>query len=259
VLTELGRVTVVAPRVEQSGIGHAITYRTPITAERVTGRDGAAAYAVAGTPADCVKFGLLKVLGGRADLIVSGINPGMNLGQNLFYSGTVAAAVEGAIFGVLSVAVSMHGADEGRLEPAARQALRAVRTILALRAGSPDGDLVRRTANRTANAKRPAGCAYNVNLPALDGADPQIRFTHQCEAQFPETYHPAAGAPPGTESFQLSLADGGQGPRGGERLPEGCDAEAVAAGMISITPLRATLTDMEGLRAADRFCGGNGK
>ena len=219
----MGRVTVVAPRTEQSGVGHAITYRTPITAERAQMAGTRPGYAVTGTPADCVKFGILEVMDGRPDLIVSGMNLGMNLGQNLFYSGTVAAAVEGALFGVLSVAVSTCRDNEGTLDLAAEQAVRAIGVILAA----------------------PRALAYNVNVPALNGADPELRFTHQCAAQFPEVYSRQTGREDSDQLYQLQLCVSGD-----SESPEGCDVDAVSGGAISITPLRANLTDMRCLGAA---------
>jgi len=223
-LRGLGEVTVVAPCSEQSGVGHAITYRTPITAECVRTESGVQAHAVDGTPADCVKFALLEVLSEPPDLVVSGINLGMNLGCNVFYSGTVAAAIEGAMYGLPSVAVSTCASNSERLQAVAAQALRALRLILE-RGG-------------------PQGIAYNVNVPALLNGDPDILFTHHRRGAFRDQYlrQDCNGVP----GYQLDLRQGAQEP-----AVSGSDVHAVGEGMISVTPLSSSLTDMESLRAMD--------
>jgi 5'-nucleotidase len=118
-LRALGDVIVVAPHVEASAIGHALTLRRPLRIEQLE-RD---VYEVDGTPTDCVNIGVAKVLNGMPDLIVSGINKGYNLGDDITYSGTVSGALEGALLGVPSVAVSLERTS-GRydFEPAASAA-----------------------------------------------------------------------------------------------------------------------------------------
>jgi len=115
----LGDVVIVAPHVEASAIGHALTLRRPLRIEQLE-RD---VYEVDGTPTDCVNIGVAKVLNGMPDLIVSGINKGYNLGDDITYSGTVSGALEGALLGVPSVAVSLERTS-GRydFEPAASAA-----------------------------------------------------------------------------------------------------------------------------------------
>jgi len=101
-LAALGEVTIVAPNIEASAIGHALTLRRPLRMEPL--RDGV--YEVDGTPTDCVNIAITHVLKAKPDLIVSGINKGWNLGDDVTYSGTVSAALEGALLGVPSVAFS---------------------------------------------------------------------------------------------------------------------------------------------------------
>ena len=108
-LQEHHAVTVIAPDRERSAIGHAITLNEPLRATMVTVNGGHEGYAVSGTPADCVKLGLFELLGTRPDMVVAGINPGANVGANLNYSGTVAAAKEAALSGVVGIAVSIEG------------------------------------------------------------------------------------------------------------------------------------------------------
>lgn len=110
-LGEVADVTVVAPERERSAVGHAITVHKPLrvndVALPVTAGEPLTGYAVNGTPSDCVKIGVEALMGERPDLVVSGINRGPNLGTDIFYSGTVSAAVEAIILGLPSIAVSV--------------------------------------------------------------------------------------------------------------------------------------------------------
>jgi len=103
------QVTVVAPDRERSAIGHAISLNQPLRATRISLNGEFNGYAVNGTPADCIKLGILEILSTRPDVVVAGINPGANVGANLNYSGTVAAAKEAALFGIIGIAVSIEG------------------------------------------------------------------------------------------------------------------------------------------------------
>ena len=103
-LTRLGPVTVVAPHVEASAIGHALTLRRPLRVERL--RDDV--YEVDGTPTDCVNIAIARILDGPPELVVSGINKGYNLGDDVTYSGTVAGAMEAALLGIPGIAVSLE-------------------------------------------------------------------------------------------------------------------------------------------------------
>ena len=123
-----GEVTVVAPIQESSAIGHALTLRRPLRIEEVS----PSVYAVDGTPTDCVNIGMTHILRAKPDLIVSGINSGWNLGDDVTYSGTVSGALEGALLSIPSIAVS---AERRRniidYEPAALAAATAVEAVLA--------------------------------------------------------------------------------------------------------------------------------
>src|SRR5438105_5778795 len=107
-LTKLGEVQVVAPETVQSATGHGITVGTPLLTDRVTVEDAFTGTAVDGRPADCVKLAIAKLLPRQPDLVVSGINSGANVGINVIYSGTVAAAIEAAFLGLPSIAVSLY-------------------------------------------------------------------------------------------------------------------------------------------------------
>lgn len=144
-LQRLGDVVVVAPAHEQSGVSQKVTFQTPLVAHRVV-RDGKPwAWAVNGTPADCVKLGTTQLLAQPPDLVVSGINGGQNAGISILYSGTVGAAVEGALQGYLSIAVSLVYDEHSRYDRAAGVAL----------------DVIERLLERGTRA--PA--LYNINIP----------------------------------------------------------------------------------------------
>jgi len=102
-------VTVVAPDRERSAVGHGITLLEPLRATRVEVNGGASGYAVNGTPVDCIKIGVMEILASKPDIVISGINLGANVGVNINYSGTVAAAKEAALYGVPAIAVSILG------------------------------------------------------------------------------------------------------------------------------------------------------
>ncbi len=103
---------IVAPEIEQSAVGHAITIARPLMVRKARKNGNFLGYAVAGTPADCVKIGICELAGGPVDLVVSGINRGANVGINVLYSGTVSAATEAAIQGVPSLAISLDTHEE---------------------------------------------------------------------------------------------------------------------------------------------------
>jgi 5'-nucleotidase len=220
-LEQLGRITVVAPRDEQSGVGHAITYRTPVQVNKLDHERGRQVYTVSGTPADCVKFALLEIMDERPDLVVSGINAGLNLGCNVFYSGTVAAALEGALYGVLSVAFSCDPASMSGMD---RIAGHAGRTLSEILQNGPPGAL-----------------AYNVNLPHCQNGRPEIVFAEHRPEVFRERY--VREDLDGEPVFHLDLPYGEEAGSGGL-----CDVVAIQEGKISVTPLRASLTDHETLK-----------
>ena len=216
VLQEVGEVTVVAPERPRSASGHAITLHKPLRAERVAMLGGGEGFATNGTPSDCVVLGISALLP-RCDLVVSGINHGPNLGEDLTYSGTVSAAMEGAICGKPAIAVSVATEERVDYAPAARFMLRLVRLVL--RHGLPPDVLL------------------NVNVPncpeeALAG----VAITHQGKRRYAGRVEQRID-PRGRPYYWL----------GGEILQEinreGSDGEAVRAGKISITPLHLDLTD----------------
>lgn len=134
VLRKLGDVTIVAPATEQSGVSQSITFLRPLTLKKVYREEEFWGWAVEGTPVDCVKIGVAELCPERPDLVVSGMNNGLNAGVNILYSGTVAAALEGSFLGITSVAVSLQYSEtlgDDRIERAADIALDIIRSLLA--------------------------------------------------------------------------------------------------------------------------------
>jgi len=215
-LDAMGHVTIVCPAEERSGVGHAITYLVPVRAQSVELADGTRALTVTGTPADCVKFALLEIFDSPPDLVVSGINPGLNVGVDVFYSGTVAGALEGAFYGVPSVAVSTARENAGVMDRVVAQAMRVLEALL-------DLDL-------------PEPWAFNVNIPRLTGGRPAIVFTSQSTSFPPGEYARAEGSR-GRVHYWLDSTTGAELP------PAESDAAALEAGEISAMPLRLDLTD----------------
>jgi 5'-nucleotidase len=207
-----GRVVVVAPERERSAISHAITLHKPLRViERGTDR-----YAVSGTPCDCVYIGLNQLLSEPPDLVVSGINRGYNLGADVFYSGTFAAAAEGALRRIKSIALSLAPRSAAQLDAATRFAGALAAEVLAL--------------------ELPDKTALNVNLPPTVGA------TYQWTRLGERVYHDVVDDrkdPRGRRYFWI-----GGGVAGAEN-PPGTDVHAVEQGHISVTPLYLDLTHAE--------------
>ena len=146
-LRRLGTVSVVAPMMEQSAVGHSITLVHPLRVIAAERRGKFFGYGVSGAPADCVKLAVQELLKRSVDLVVSGINLGSNAGVNALYSGTVAAAVEGVMLGIPGIAVSMDFCERPEFGPAARIAQRLIEAVVR-RGLRPD-------------------MLLNVNIPAL--------------------------------------------------------------------------------------------
>lgn len=129
-LRRLGTVEIAAPAVNQSGVAHSITYLSPLMVQEAFRDDEHWGWEVAGSPADCVKLAMLELCPEPPELVVSGINSGANLGINVLYSGTVAAAIEGAFFGVTSIAVSLAMTEHPDYPKAARLAVSLIEQLL---------------------------------------------------------------------------------------------------------------------------------
>jgi len=140
-------ITIIAPDRERSAASHAITLNEPLRVFKMGAFNCAFSYAVNGTPADCIKLGLLELMKKKPDMVISGINPGANVGVNINYSGTVAAAREASLSGITSLAVSIHGYDPDHYKEA------AMFTVT--------------LAEETYERKLPFGTFLNVNIPNI--------------------------------------------------------------------------------------------
>jgi 5'-nucleotidase len=216
-------VSVVAPSTEQSGVGHAITFLTPLTAKQVHASDRCRGWAVDGSPADAVKLGISEFCPRRPDLVVSGINSGLNAGINVLYSGTVAAAIEGAFFGITSIAVSLEWDDDADYDRAAAIA----------------GDVIRELLAR----KPAAGSLFNLNIPtrALCGR-PELRVVPMSVARYGEAFERRVD--PRGRSYYWATNEPPPPPS-----PTESDVTALAAGAVTLTPLDYDLTHRGGLDA----------
>ena len=139
-ISEIGEPTVVAPNMEQSAVGHAITLTDPLRVVPAKRSGGFKGWAVSGTPADCAKIAIKSILNEKPDLLISGINLGANVGTNIIYSGTVSAATEGTILGIPSIAISRDGFKSNDWRGAQETAIKLAKYVL--KHGVPKGTLL---------------------------------------------------------------------------------------------------------------------
>ena len=211
------KVTVIAPDRERSAVSHGITLHQPIRASQVSVNGGDQGWAVSGTPADCVKLAVVELLKSRPDLVIAGINPGANVGVNLNYSGTVAAAKEAALYGLKAISVSIQGFEDLHYDDAAAFVTRMIPLIHSR--GIPPGTFL------------------NINFPNLP-ADRTggVRVTRQSIDPYQEYFDKRRDPRNMTYYWQ-----------GSESLPEyshgDADGAALENDQISITPVRCDMTD----------------
>ena len=207
---------IVAPEIEQSAVGHAITLFRPLTVRRAVKGGNFLGYAVCGTPADCVKIGIRELAGAAPDMVISGINRGANCGNNVIYSGTVSAATEAAMMGVTSIAVSLDTHKEADFSFAARITRKIMRLIVA-------------------NAALHGG-AYNINVPCLP--DNQIRgvtVVRQGKIRLIESFEKRSD--PRDNVYYWMTGEKVESEQSIET-----DIGALAAGYVTITPIQYDLT-----------------
>jgi 5'-nucleotidase len=222
-LQELGEVYVIAPEREQSACSHALTLHRPLRVHCLRDRW----FAVNGTPSDCVNLGVLGFLPEPPVLIASGINHGANLGDDVTYSGTVSAAMEGTLLGVLSLAVSL--VEGGDVAEAARVA--------------------RLVASRVLVERLPAKTLLNINVPP--GVPKGVRVTRQGHRVYSEKIVEQRD-PRGRSHYWI-----GSGEPRWEAL-EGTDMAAIHAGFVSVTPLHLDLTHHRALAQMTDWAGALG-
>jgi 5'-nucleotidase len=209
-IEEFAEVIVVAPERQRSAASHAITLHKPLRLHEV----GPRRFSLSGTPVDCVYVGILKLCERLPAVVVSGVNDGYNLGSDVFYSGTVAAAVEGALRGAAGIALSV--------------APRAPRAELAL-------DFAAQVVRAALGEPVPVGTVLNVNMPG-EGSD-AYQWTTLGRREYADDVDERKD-PRGRSYYWV----GGRGPAGHEHV-EGTDCVAVARGWNSITPMHLDLTD----------------
>jgi len=221
-LDSLGDVWMVAPERPRSAAGHAITLHKPLRILPIALPNGMKGYATNGTPTDCVTLGHDVVMEGRCDLVVSGINGGPNLGWDLTYSGTVAAAMEGAVLNVPSFAISL--ACDHRVDITGPEQFAAAAAFAA------------RLARRLVEHPLPPNTLLNVNVPDVPEAAIQgVAVTHQGRREYVDRIEPRvdpSGRPYYWQTGSLR-----------EETPDpGSDVHAILQNQISVTPIHLDLT-----------------
>jgi 5'-nucleotidase len=217
-MRRIGRVTVSVPEHERSADSHSLTLHKPIRVRKVAD----SVYTLNGSPADCSRFGVLELLKSKVDLVVSGINRGYNLGEDVIYSGTVAAAMEATLLRIPSIAFSMQPeADDYR--PAAAFAQKLARQVL--RRGLP------------------LGVCLNVNFPVPPKGGYKSALPAKLGRRIYGTDITRRADPRGLDYFWLA----GRQVSGVDE--PGTDVGAVSRGKISITPLKIDNTDTAALQA----------
>ena len=215
-LQALGEVCVVAPATEQSGVGHSVTFLSPLICQEIFDGDKRRGWAVEGSPADCVKIGIFEFCSRRPDLVVSGINGGLNAGINVLYSGTVAAAIEGAFFGITSIAVSLEYDEHADFQKAARLA----RTII----------------EQTLERKEAGSELYNLNFPTVAMHRPSpLRIVPMGVQRYGE--HFVRREDPRGRPYYWATHDPPPEPS-----PNETDLSALEQGCITLTPLSFDMT-----------------
>jgi 5'-nucleotidase len=217
VMSKIGEVVIVAPDSPQSGMGHAITINKPLRLDKVDVAGGFTAYQCSGTPVDCVKLAVNKILHRKPDLLVSGINHGSNSSINVIYSGTMSAAMEGAIEGIPSVGFSLcNTALDAAFEPSKLFIERVVNNVL--QHGLSEGTLL------------------NVNIPDLKAEEIKgIKICRQANAKWVEEFDERLD--PSKRKYywltgKFQNFDNGQD----------TDQWALANGYVSVVPVQFDLT-----------------
>jgi 5'-nucleotidase len=214
-LAALGRTVVIAPDRDNSAVSHSLTMNRPLKVVQVR-KD---VYTIDGTPTDCVAVGLKKILTVRPDLLVSGINAGANLGDDISYSGTVSAAIEGTMYGIPSMAISVGGEPPYDYRAAAQIAVYLT------------GIILRNTL--------PGDTLLNINVPS-GSSYKKIRVTRQGRRLWEDSIHETLD-PRGSKHYWIGggtpVTDPG----------EDTDVHAFAEGNVSITPIQLDLTNHAGI------------
>ena len=219
-MNEIGDVTVVAPNSPQSGKGHAITINSTLTFEEIQLEGPQRDFSLSGTPVDCVKFALDKILTRRPDIVVSGINHGANSSINVIYSGTMSAAVEAGVEGLQAIGFSLLDFSWDADFSQAKEYIQQIVT-------------------RTLENPMPKGVVLNVNIPKLNKDKIKgIRVCRQAVAKWEENFDERIN-PHGKKYYWLTGYF--------NNMDSGTDADenALAEGYISVVPVKFDLTAHE--------------
>jgi 5'-nucleotidase len=232
-LKKIAHVTVVAPEREQSTMGHALTLHKPVRLYHIRSEKNLDIYALSGTPADCVCMGLRKVLKDKPDAIISGINRGLNLGNDVFYSGTVAAAREGALLNIPSIAASM----DFHFEPGTHQVAHFDDAAIFLK------DLVLKTVKEGI----PHRSLLNVNFPNLPLSKVKgVKVARQ-------GFRIYSGEVVERKDHRKKNYYWLGGKYAGFEPIESSDCVAVDQGYIAVTPLRIDITQYDFLENLEKW------
>ena len=216
-MSEIGNTTVVAPKSEHSGSGHGITIARPLQSEKINFECGMSGYAVNGTPADSVKFAISVLMDKKPDIVVSGINPGSNVGQSILYSGTVSAAREGTFRGVNSIAISVDADNKIDYTLSKIISKEIVKSVL--------------------KNSLPTDTFLNVTIPNLPKEQIKgIKITRQGSMYFSDNFERIKNSR-GLEGYWLT-AD-----HHDPDSSKDCDSVAVREGYVSVTPLHSEQTN----------------
>ena len=216
-MSEIGNTTVVAPKSEHSGSGHAITISRPLQSEKINLECGLSGHAVNGTPADSVKFATSLLMEKKPDILVSGINPGSNVGQSILYSGTVSAAREGTFRGISSIAISLDGDSNIDYSSAKDISKNIVQSVL--KNGLPNDTLL------------------NVTIPNIPKEEMKgFKITKQGSMYFIDNFEKVENSS-GLESYWLKAN------QNDPDISKDNDSVAVKEGFISVTPLHSEQTN----------------
>ncbi len=230
----LGEVFVIAPDTNRSAIARGITIHDPLVVDEVTMEDGYPAYAISGTPVDCVRLGALGLIGDRPDVVVSGANLGLNLGDDVTYSGTVAAALEGVMLGIPAIAVSQDAMGGGS-GPGATYDFSAVTAFAA------------RLVPLACEANFPRHVIFNVNGPGVPPSDlAGARVTRLGRRVYDDSLvlEDTQGS---SRHFRI------YGEPMSHDMQPGTDLSALDDNLLSVTPLHFDLTDLEGMDRMARW------
>ncbi|MGL6196173.1 MAG: 5'/3'-nucleotidase SurE [Thermoguttaceae bacterium] len=249
-LRQLGDVYVVSPTFEQSGVGHGITFQTPLQVKQVLVNGNHWGWSVDGTPADCVKIALSEILPVQPDIVISGINGGLNAGVNILYSGTVSAAVEARLYGINSFAVSVEYREDVDFDKTAEIALTVIEKILKRKKNKEIERKNNVNEKNTSDNKR-TPCLYNINIPhaALSGV-PRLKIAPMDPAPYWDSYEKRID-PFGRPYFWLIGKPVLRSPNClckndececGDELKQ-TDLHLLADGCVTVTPLRFDMTN----------------